>query len=174
MQIFPLTQVTDCRKVKDKTRWYLYSPPFRGFLHCTAYHIHSLFFYLYPWFNIRLRRKPLALGRLANSMEKQTEPVKLMLAKYLTAVRLHGQKILIKTKMSLGCSLNQCLLIGIQTPKWSDLIMTWLIRLTFHLNIPEENKGVGKCFCEASWARTLNVGQIHIVYVWHFSTIWGK
>lgn len=41
-------------------------------------------------------------------------------------------------------------------------MMTWLI--TFHMNIPKENKDAGNCFCGASWTipvkSTLFIGDI--------------
>lgn len=44
----------------------------------------------------RLKRKPFALGRLADLIDKQSDLVKLMFAKYPTAVRLYDHEILIK------------------------------------------------------------------------------
>lgn len=66
----------------------------------------------------------MALGRLADSMENQTDLGKLTSAKYITTVRLCDHKFLIKAwiavnnaKMSLGAPLNRCELRGIQSQK---------------------------------------------------------
>lgn len=45
----------------------------------------------------RLRRKPLALGRLADLTEKHTDLGKLTFAKYITTVRLYDHGFLTKT-----------------------------------------------------------------------------
>lgn len=72
----------------------------RVFMHCTTYPrplfvLPSIATLKYN--SSRLRRKPLALGRLAGPMEKQPDLAKLTFPKYLTAVRLYDQKNLNKS-----------------------------------------------------------------------------
>lgn len=76
------------RKVQDDTRCYcaLLSVP-----------LVPLTLFLLPIYNSSiLQRKPFGLGRLADLIDKQTDLVKVMFAKYHTALRLYDHEILIK------------------------------------------------------------------------------